>query len=154
MNGAVKKSALADAQGIPPQQELESKVLPRDGRDVSEVATAYFAAKEELDDRPVMFVDTEKVKDKFFEWKEHLPRVQPCYAVKCNPTEGILQTLARLEDGPGFDCASEAEMRKVLGMGVPPECLVYSNPCKQLSGIAFRAGLRRAPHGLRQRGRA
>merc|ERR1719181_2502450 len=106
-------------------------------RDVSEVATAYFAARQELDDRPVMFVDTEKVRDKFFEWKEHLPGVQPCYAVKCNPTEGILQTLARLEDGPGFDCASEAEMRKVLSMGVPPECLVYSNPCKQHSGIAF-----------------
>merc|ERR1719261_1822270 len=84
-----------------------------------------------------MFVDTKKVTDKFLEWKRHLPRVQPCYAVKCNPNNGILHTLARLEDGPGFDCASEAEMRKVLDMGVPPHCLVYSNPCKQLSGIAF-----------------
>jgi ornithine decarboxylase len=84
-----------------------------------------------------MFVDTKKVTDKFLEWKQHLPRVQPCYAVKCNPNNGILHTLARLEDGPGFDCASEAEMRKVLDMGVPPDCLVYSNPCKQLSGIAF-----------------
>jgi ornithine decarboxylase len=109
----------------------------RGERNVSQVASAYFASKKELDDRPVMFVDTEKVKDKFEEWKQNLPRVQPCYAVKCNPTEGILHTLARLKDGPGFDCASEAEMRKVLDMGVSPECLVYSNPCKQLSGIAF-----------------
>jgi ornithine decarboxylase len=129
IHGAVEQGAQASAKSI--------ASVPRGEGDVSGVAEAYFAAKEQLDDRPVMFVDTEKVKDKFFEWKEHLPRVQPCYAVKCNPTEGILQTLARLEDGPGFDCASEAEMRKVLGMGVPPECLVYSNPCKQLSGIAF-----------------
>merc|ERR1719160_81923 len=106
-------------------------------RDAAAVAAAYAASKKELDDAPVMFVDTKKVTDKFLEWKQHLPRVQPCYAVKCNPNNGILHTLARLEDGPGFDCASEAEMRKVLDMGVPPDCLVYSNPCKQLSGIAF-----------------
>ena len=31
-----------------------------------------------------------------------------------NEKKGILHTLARLEDGPGFDCASEAEMRKAL----------------------------------------
>lgn len=122
------------------RETLLREVVPREERDASDAAKAYFAGKEELDDCPVMFVDTKKVKDKFLEWKEHLPRVQPCYAVKCNPTEGILQTLAGLEDGPGFDCASEAEMRKVLNMGVPPECLVYSNPCKQLSGIAFARG--------------
>jgi ornithine decarboxylase len=121
-------------------RSASSSTLSQRETDVTEVATAYFSAKQELDDRPVMFVDTQKVKDKFFEWKEHLPRVQPCYAVKCNPTEGILNTLAGLEGGPGFDCASESEMRKVLDMGVPPECLVYSNPCKQLSGIAFAKG--------------
>merc|ERR1711939_923232 len=125
-NGAVQQPV--------PREAPRSQVVPPEEQDASDVATKYFAAKQKLDDKPVMFVDTKKVKDKFFEWKEHLPLVQPCYAVKCNPTEGILQTLAGLEDGPGFDCASEAEMRKVLSMGVPPECLVYSNPCKQLSG--------------------
>merc|ERR1719379_3304745 len=132
-----REIATTGAVALAPPKLLESKVVPPEEQDAADVATKYFAAKQKLDDKPVMFVDTKKVKDKFFEWKEHLPRVQPCYAVKCNPTEGILQTLARLEDGPGFDCASEAEMRKVLSMGVPPECLVYSNPCKQLSGIAF-----------------
>jgi ornithine decarboxylase len=135
---ASSTASTASTQSLPqPQEARESKVDSQEERDVSQVATAYYESREELDDRPVMFVDTRKVKDKYLEWKKHLPRVQPCYAVKCNPTEGILNTLAELENGPGFDCASEAEMRKVLDLGVPPECLVYSNPCKQQSGIAF-----------------
>ena len=38
-------------------------------------------------------------------WLQNLPRVQPFYAVKCNPTPIILKTLISL--GCGFDCASQ-----------------------------------------------
>ena len=41
-------------------------------------------------------------------WKAALPRVQPCYAVKCNDDQALLELLACL--GAGFDCASEQEV--------------------------------------------
>lgn len=44
-------------------------------------------------------------------WGKLLPRVHPCYAVKCNPDEGLLAVLAAM--GAGFDCASEAEIQAV-----------------------------------------
>lgn len=44
-------------------------------------------------------------------WGNLLPRVHPCYAVKCNPDQGLLAVLAAM--GAGFDCASEAEIQAV-----------------------------------------
>ena len=41
-------------------------------------------------------------------WKAALPRVQPCYAVKCNDDQALLELLASM--GAGFDCASEQEV--------------------------------------------
>ncbi len=46
---------------------------------------------------------------------EAMPRVHPCYAVKCNPNDGMLAVLASI--GAGFDCASEVEIEKVRGAG-------------------------------------
>ena len=44
------------------------------------------------------------------QWTKALPRVQPCYAIKCNPDAGIVTRLAQLQDAPGMDCASVAEI--------------------------------------------
>jgi len=59
--------------------------------------------------------------------------VEPFYAVKCNPNPAILHTLERL--GTGFDCASRDEIDRCLDMGVPPEKLIFANPCKLESHI-------------------
>ncbi|RLN02780.1 hypothetical protein BBJ28_00023410 [Nothophytophthora sp. Chile5] len=80
-------------------------------------------------------VDTSAVEDRFKLWHEHLPEVRPYYAVKCNPDPVLIQGLARL--GAGFDCASLGEIRSVLGNGVPASDIIYANPCKQGSQIAF-----------------
>ena len=69
------------------------------------------------------------------EWTEALPHVQPYYAVKCNPTPEILRTLATM--GSSFDCASPAEIRQVLDLGVEPERILYANPCKRVQDIVF-----------------
>jgi ornithine decarboxylase len=69
------------------------------------------------------------------EWTEALPNVQPYYAVKCNPTQVILETLAEL--GSNFDCASPAEIQQVLDIGVEPERILYANPCKCVEDIRF-----------------
>jgi ornithine decarboxylase len=69
------------------------------------------------------------------EWTETLPHIKPYYAVKCNPTPEIVQTLANL--GSNFDCASPAEIQLVLDAGVEPERILYANPCKRVQDIAF-----------------
>jgi ornithine decarboxylase len=66
-------------------------------------------------------------------WKHLMPRVKPFYAVKCNPDEGILSTLATL--GSGFDCASQVELNSVLSLGVSPNSVVYANACKRPSDL-------------------
>lgn len=80
-------------------------------------------------------VDTSAVARRLALWRSLLPRVRPYYAVKCNPDPQLVHTLAQL--GAGFDCASMAEIRAVLGAAAAPEDVIYANPCKQGSHVAF-----------------
>jgi len=75
--------------------------------------------------------------DKHHMWKTELPRVQPHYAVQCNDDLGVLSTLAQL--GVGFECATKANLQKVLKLKVSPERIIYANPCKQSSHIKYAA---------------
>lgn len=56
-------------------------------------------------------------------------------AVKCNPDPEVLKLLAGM--GTGFDCASKAEIEQVLRIGVPPERIIYAQPCKTKSFIRY-----------------
>ena len=58
-----------------------------------------------------------------------------CGAVKCNSDPVLLKLLAVL--GTGFDCASIEELRLVLSLGVHPSRIVFANPCKTPSALAF-----------------
>lgn len=51
-------------------------------------------------------VDIQDILRKHKKWLLNMPRVQPFYAVKCNPTPIVLELLSAL--GVGFDCASKA----------------------------------------------
>ncbi len=75
------------------------------------------------------------LKHVYKEWTEALPHVKPYYAVKCNPTPAIVETLAKM--GSNFDCASPAEIQQVLDLGVEPERILYANPCKRVEDIRF-----------------
>lgn len=70
-------------------------------------------------------------------WKKHLKRVQPHFAVKCNPDPMVVKLLAAL--GAGFDCASKAEIEQVLNMGVDPSRIIYAQPCKTKSYLRYTA---------------
>ncbi|GAB0098589.1 Ornithine decarboxylase [Sergentomyia squamirostris] len=70
-------------------------------------------------------------------WREKLPRVKPFYAVKCNDDDTVLGLLAKL--GTGFDCASRAEINKVIGHGVTTDRIIFANPCKPSSHIRHAA---------------
>lgn len=68
-------------------------------------------------------------------WIEKMPRVIPHYAVKCNDNEVVLATLAAL--GTSFDCASKAEINKILSLGVNPERIIFANPTKPKAHIRY-----------------
>ena len=73
-------------------------------------------------------------------WTKQLPRVQPFYAVKCNPNPVILRRLAAM--GVNFDCASKLEIETILDLGVDPSRIIYANPCKMSSFIRYASDKR------------
>jgi ornithine decarboxylase len=88
-------------------------------------------------EEPFFVVDLGTALGKLSQWHEHLPGIEPHYAVKCNGDPALLLTLAHA--GVGFDCASQAEIDAVLGLGVSPSHIVYANPIKQPSHLRFAA---------------
>lgn len=74
-------------------------------------------------------------------WKERFKDIHPYYAIKCNPDIGFIQTLSNL--GANFDCASIAEMDRVLSLGIDPSRILFANPCKRKRDIvaAYQRGI-------------
>ncbi|TPX54911.1 hypothetical protein SeMB42_g00109 [Synchytrium endobioticum] len=93
--------------------------------DVDDAENAFFVA------------DLGDIARQYYQWRSMLSRVEPFYAVKCNPDPTIVKTLVSL--GASFDCASKAEIQTVLDMGVDPSRIIYANPCKQTSFIRWAA---------------
>ncbi|KAI8993375.1 pyridoxal-dependent decarboxylase [Pilobolus umbonatus] len=94
--------------------------------------------KWESDQENAFFVgDLGEVFRQHLRWKSLLPRIEPFFAVKCNPDPMVLKLLASL--GCGFDCASKNEIQQVLDLGVEPCRIIYANPCKQASFIRYSA---------------
>lgn len=89
--------------------------------------------KEDEDSFYVLDVGT--LLQQFNFWKEQLPTIQPYYAVKCNNTSIILETLSSL--GVFFDCASKEEIKDVLNAGAKPDEIIYANPSKPISHLKF-----------------
>ncbi|WAR22748.1 DCOR-like protein [Mya arenaria] len=95
------------------------------------------AANKTGGDDPFIVGDLGDVIYKYRNWLRNLPRVKPFYAVKCNDDSTVLKLLADL--GANFDCASKAEIQKVLSLGVPAGRIIYANPCKQASMLRYAA---------------
>lgn len=89
----------------------------------------------EYKDDPFYICNLDDVVRKYWKFQEHLPQVQPFFAVKCNPDPVIIALLAYL--GVNFDCASKGEIKAVLDLGVDPERIIFANPCKQNSFIKY-----------------
>lgn len=86
-------------------------------------------------EEPFYVADVGEVERQYNRWVANLPRVRPFYAVKCNDDPVVLLKLVSL--GIGFDCASQREIEKVLALGVKASDIIYANPCKPPSHIAF-----------------
>jgi ornithine decarboxylase len=94
------------------------------------------AARERYD-RPFLLVDPHLVRTKARRFKAAMPRVQPHYAVKANPSPAVLRAL--MEEGVGFEIASPAELDLLVSLGARAEEIYYSNPVKSRSCIEHAA---------------
>ena len=57
-----------------------------------------------VDEDPFFVGDLGEVVRQYRRWIKNLPRIEPFFAIKCNPDPMVLHTLVKL--GVGFDCAS------------------------------------------------
>lgn len=89
------------------------------------------------DENSFFVCDVGEINRLYQNWQSELPGIQPFYAVKCNPDVKLLQKMASL--GANFDCASKAEIEKILSLGVSPDRIIYANPCKASSFIRYAA---------------
>jgi len=80
-------------------------------------------------------LDLNSVRDRIDLWQEHLPNVQMHYAVKTNSDVKIVKAI--YDKGQKFDCASSAEIQKVIDLGASPEDIIYANPIKGKKHIEF-----------------
>lgn len=87
-------------------------------------------------------MDLGEIKRLYHLWERRFPNIHPYYAIKCNPDHGFIQCLAEL--GANFDCASVAEIDKILSLGISPERIIFANPCKRKRDIvtAYEKGIR------------
>ncbi|XP_024250968.1 antizyme inhibitor 1b [Oncorhynchus tshawytscha] len=71
------------------------------------------------------------------QWQLTMPQIRPYYQVQSNSSPVVIEVLASL--GLGFVCADKAEVSLVLDHGVPPDNIIFSGVCKQLSHIKHAA---------------
>jgi ornithine decarboxylase len=91
-------------------------------------------------DTGFFIVDLSVVISQYKKWIENIPRVKPFYAVKCNPDELVVKTLAIL--GAGFDCASKNEISLVLdNTNVNASNIIFANPAKADTHIRYARGV-------------
>lgn len=83
---------------------------------------------------PLMVISKKELQNKVELFQKYLPRVKICYAMKANPTEGIVGFFDEL--GLSFDVASAGEMRQLAHIGVSGERMIYANPVKAFEGLA------------------
>ncbi|XP_053251464.1 antizyme inhibitor 1 [Podarcis raffonei] len=81
--------------------------------------------------------DLGKLIKQHIHWQNVMAPVKPFYNVKCNSTVGVLEIMAAL--GTGFACSSKTEMALVQDLGISPENIIFTNPCKQASQIKYAA---------------
>lgn len=92
---------------------------------------------------PFLVASLDKVEENYRFMRKHMPRAGIYYAVKANPTAGILKRLALL--GAGFDVASAGEIKLLHKLGVAGSRMIYANPVKDQRGLfaAAACGVRR-----------
>jgi len=89
---------------------------------------------------PFYQINLGSVYHQFMRWKTLLPRIQPFYAIKCQPDPKIIALLGKL--GAGFDCASKQEIKTVIDTmefttSQAATNIIFANPFKFKKDILY-----------------
>lgn len=90
---------------------------------------------------PLLLLDLDRVTHQVGLWRQHLPQVAPCYAVKANSAPQLLDHLAAL--GVGFDAATGGELDLVAAHNAPPVRIVCTHPVRD--AVDLQAIVRQRP---------
>jgi len=133
----VDKSALPDLltnkAASEPQLDFSSVELLRQPIDVEQQIREKIS--QQTEDNAFFIVNLSDIIRKKKQWNNCLPRVEPFYAVKCNPDIEIIKCLAVM--GVNFDCASRGEIDLVMSIGVTADRIIYANPCKPKAHLNY-----------------
>jgi ornithine decarboxylase len=91
---------------------------------------------------PFLLIDPKRVAKKYKSLKTNLPLAKIYYAMKANPHDEIIRTLADL--GSNFDVASIFEIQNLMDLGIAGDRMSFGNPAKKESDIIFAY-----QHGIR-----
>ncbi|MDR0484807.1 MAG: type III PLP-dependent enzyme [Alphaproteobacteria bacterium] len=91
---------------------------------------------------PCVIFDLNVLKEKYADFKKNMPNIEVFYAVKCNPSPKIIETLRDL--GSSFDVASIEEVELCLSLKVDPAKLSWGSTIKKpyLVKKAYEWGVR------------
>jgi len=85
--------------------------------------------------RPFLLLEERALRAKARRFISAMPRVQPHFAVKCNPVARILSIFH--QEGVRFEVASKKEIDQLIDIGVNPREAFYSNPIKAPDHLQF-----------------
>lgn len=85
--------------------------------------------------RAFFIFQPEQVHRAFKQWNLYLPTVTPFFAMKANSHPRVLNTVADITTN--IDCASEQEMKQILGAAGTLKNAIYSHPCKDINHLRF-----------------
>jgi ornithine decarboxylase len=93
-------------------------------------------------DTPFMLTDLEVIKGQCDEFSQALPQIGIYYAFKALDNDTVVQSIDQLI--AGYDVASIGEITRIIGLGISPDRLLFSNPVKSPDAIqrAYAAGVR------------
>ncbi len=90
--------------------------------------SVYERARDVQAETPFLAIDVDRVVESYHELLDNVPGAEIFYAVKANSALPIVSALAAQRSA--FDVASQPELEKILGLGVPGERIICSNPIK------------------------
>ena len=82
---------------------------------------------------PIMLIRKSTLAKQYTRFRTQFPKVTPYYAVKANPHPDVIKTFLKM--GSHFDVASANEMNLVLGLGAPPQKIIFANTIKSIEDI-------------------
>lgn len=89
---------------------------------------------------PFYKINLGSVFQQFVRWRNLLPRIQPFFAIKCQPDPKVIELLGKL--GAGFDCASKQEIKTVIetmsfNSNEAGKNIIFANPYKFKNDISY-----------------